>query len=165
MSPQRLPCTRHKTKPPLRLPLHVAAKFSYNLLEFFARNLLQLLCKNANHGCAIAGSLYCLNQHRLSIYPHFGRSNDSRRDSQQTWRGKEKTKKTTITKGVWIVFWALTSVIVTIHTFNFSLTSLLEFSFTKWELTPNKAILVERGKGRQSTWMMTKTCPKVLTRF
>ncbi len=55
----------------------------YNLLEFFARNLLQLLCKNANHGCTIAGSLYCLNQHRLSICPHFGRSNDSRRDSQQ----------------------------------------------------------------------------------
>jgi hypothetical protein len=59
------------------------SSISYNLLEFFARNLLQLLCKNANHGCAIARSLYCLNQHRLSICPHFGRSNDSRRDSQQ----------------------------------------------------------------------------------
>jgi hypothetical protein len=59
------------------------SSISYNLLEFFARDLLQLLCKNSNHGCAIAGSLYCLNQHRLSICPHFGRSNDSRRDSQQ----------------------------------------------------------------------------------
>ncbi len=35
------------------------SSISYNLLEFFARNFLQLLCKNANHGCAIAGSLYC----------------------------------------------------------------------------------------------------------
>jgi hypothetical protein len=59
------------------------SSISYNLSEFFARNLLQLLRKNANHGCAIAGSLYCLNQHRLSICPHFGRPNDSRRDSQQ----------------------------------------------------------------------------------
>jgi hypothetical protein len=63
------------------------SSISYNLVENFSRDLLQLLCKNANHGCAIAGSLYCLNQHRLSICPHFGRSNDSRRDSQPAWRG------------------------------------------------------------------------------
>jgi hypothetical protein len=59
------------------------SSISYNLLQFLTRDLWQLLCKNANHGCAIAGSLYCLNQYRLSICLHFKRSNDSRRDSQQ----------------------------------------------------------------------------------
>lgn len=60
------------------------------------------------------------------------------RSRREEGRGKERTKKKTtmtMTKGVWIVFWALTSVMVTIDKFNFSLTSLLEFSFTKWELT------------------------------